>query len=466
MEDEKEYHNLLDLGLDAFYLNESVDVACAQFAANSLLGSIIVDKLIFKTPFGNRKITADGMFVIIGQSGTEKTTPIEEAERISKQLRFDIPAVFTVESLRDYFSKHQTQDGVNPQTGESTTIELPEYEFDNFGLIYWDEMSQQFSDAQKKTYMSGTIEAMASVYNHHLKSTYLKGEGVVKRSRPMYISMIGSMVPAFLKDVPNTFWSQGLAGRINWKYIDPMDYEINKGDWNDFSHETRARHYLARYQKALKIILDNMSNLNPEEINVQVDEEANTIIKQFKEKCESVWQSRAVGNDFGWEHAYLKRLPEMAAKSAFRRAIGRHFMLMYQWDASSQEWVKKEDGKTWADFKYITKDDMEYGKKHAMRSKKDIEDMFIKLKAHVAKDKSPQSRMMAALLEAPNRMLTSEQWRLNAAISPNVFTKYKKKLLVNKKVMRVNKAAITDLEEKIRLGVGTSSKVYTILLGK
>ena len=369
--------NLLDIGTNGFYLlDKTMSIETARHCAHALLGAIAADKILVKTHKGY--LSADGMFITMGASGITKSIPINEANRIARELKIVIPSVFTTESLREYFSKKENGAYVYP----------------NNGIIFWDEMSQQFSEAKNKKYMTGTIETMSSLYNHHLKSLFLKREDMVKEPQKPYVSMLGAMVTYYIKKIPEHVFVQGLAGRINWNYVRPEDSEYTDSDWNDSSGYDKAQEHLKKFKDGLELLMKNMPNSH---VIVTLDDDANLIIKKTDKKIHDRWRSDAINNPFGWDWTYLKRLPEMTVKSALRYAIGRVIM---------------ENGKNVSDLKQINMEDMNHGIAQINVNIHSLNGLFM-LRKNESVQISPLNKVGRTLMIAKPQLLTISHWRRN-----------------------------------------------------
>jgi len=418
--------NILTDAVNAFYLIKGQHIETANACAHSLIGAVTNNKIILATPLGD--LTADGMFVIVGKSGTIKSIPMKRVYNMARRLNFEIPSIMTVAALRDYFALKNKDH---------------KYVHSNNGLMYWDEMSARFTDAQKLDYMTGTIEAISCIYDHRLDTTYLKSEHRVARPRDPYVAMLGAMVPSALPNIPPFFWSQGIAGRINWTYVPEEKKEpVN---WKDFRNRKKADSELSIFEINLKTLKHLCEHLK-KPIITTVDADANDAIMEFQQQMDDEWLSRAKGNMFSWDEAYLSRLAEMAGKSALRHALGRYF----------------SENSNLKNFEFVNGEDMKYGINQTKKSRLDLEYMYINIKEEGVKQFDPKSRIIRAIVNAKNQMLHLSQWKLDSSTSdPGTFIKYVNELVRDGKVKRVDKSTITDENEKNRLRTNTVAKIYT-----
>lgn len=75
-------------------------------------------------------------------------------------------------------------------------------------------------------------------------------------------------------------------------------------------------------------------------------------------------------------------------------------------------------------------------------------------------------KMINALRRAPNQMYNSKSWWKNSGIGYiNKFTKLKKQLIKQGKVIEVDTSTITDADERTRLKIDASprTKVYALV---
>lgn len=329
--------NILNHGILGFSVVQDSDVILATHISHALLGGVINDKIFLKTPKGH--LSCDGMFITVGNSGTEKSIPLMKAIRIARDLGIEIPSKFTTEGLSDYFSIKK--DGV--------------YCYKPYGIIFWDEVSKYFSESITKQFLNGMIESMSCLYNHYIPKEYYKSYQPNNPQNP-YVSMIGNMVPQYIKEIPDYFWNQGLAGRILWRYITPS--QPKKDSWRDFTYSDKSQEELNRFKEDLIKIKNELEISNAHIIFV--DEESDGIIQDFKFKVETQWFENYFTNPFDINYAYKKRLTELLGKTALRIAVGRYYY----------------EHNEFKGFKEIVKSDVELGIKIINQNMSDLETIF------------------------------------------------------------------------------------------
>jgi hypothetical protein len=417
---------------------DAIDYHLAFTSAHALIGSITGDKIFVKTYKG--LLSADMMCLVISESGTDKTGTHGPIDEFLLKMGLSIPATFTTESLPFYFDKTVTTKHKNEDDEE---VEETKYMYKNYGLIFWDEASGVFSEAENKKNKSGTIELLSSVYNHTFKRTFIKdSEKCVRNPQKPYISLLGNMVPWYFPDIPDLFFAQGTAGRIHWCFPDtkkPKEIE-KQPDWNNYNNFDKYKSEFNEIENKIYDFNDELQAL-PEPLIVLIDDDANKLIKEFKHQTEVEWFSSLTENPYGWDWQYFKRLPEMACKAALRYAIGDNI-----------DDIKK--------LNCINKIQMQRGIDFASDSSDALQRLFTLRNSRKSKCK-PELRAMRALMDATNQMLNNQQWQKTTGITNNVsFQKIRDKLITDQKVVEINKDSITNDEEKIRLGTKNTVKIF------
>jgi len=416
----------------------NVDIDLSFTSAHSCVGAVTGDRIEVSTHLG--ELSPDIMCMVVGDSGCNKTLTHEVAENMIDEIGVLIPADFTTESLPFYFDKKKYKT-IKGKDGEKKKVE-DGYFYKNYGLITWDEASGQFAEAKNKQYKTGTIELLSSVYNHKLKRAFRKEEfrNIVNPQKP-YISLLGNMVPGYFPQIPNLFFSQGIAGRMHWcsHKIEKPDMD-NQADWNVTTNYEQYRENIKGITSKLKKLETTLHN-KTSPIVVNIDDDANKLIKKFDYETGTIWFTSIKENPFGWDFQYYKRLPEMACKSALRYAIG-----------DNVDDITK--------LTHINKNQMKRGIAFAKSSSKALNNLFV-LKIGFSSNRTPEQRAIKAITDAKNQTLNSGQWqRASGITSPNEFQTLKNKIINQGYIIEVDKKLISDPDERQRLGVNTSAKVF------
>jgi len=411
----------------AFYLlyttmNYNIAIACAS----SLL-SVGLPNVQIPTGRG-LPLFLDEMNIIVGLSGAVKTIPLKKADQIARLLGVKLPSFTTSEGIVSYFAETEKDE----ETGEQKYVHQPH------GIIINDEMSRKFSEGKHKGYATGCIETYSSFYDHNLEDTFLASRGYRNPQSP-HVVVIGATITNFLPQIPDHFFSQGLAGRFNWVYCDATNVEQITDDITDISTYKEAEKLFDKHIKKLsKLYAKNPST----PVDITLKSEVADIFTKFDRECTSEWKYEAVDNLWSCSYQYLKRLPEMAIKSAGRYAVGRpldHIL------------AKGFDGVT------ISKEDRERGIAHMKKSKRDFEEIFLLRRAgiewqHEAKNPRVERSLLgynAGIIYRELMMCggiaTTKKWFERTGISNyKTFEKYKSQLVENGDVVQIDKTSITD----------------------
>jgi hypothetical protein len=444
----KNKYNFIDGCADAIMsLSDDMDINMAYACAHALLGSVTWDKIFLRTHKGD--LSADIMVMVLATSGAGKTLAYKPVKEIVKNMGLLIPATFTTESLSDYFAQRNIEKDENgePMSDEDGKPVYGEHIHPNYGLIPWDEASKHFSESRAKKHMSGIIELLSAVYNHSFDSSYYKSYAEIEFPQDPYVSLLGNMVSEYFTNIPAYFFVQGIAGRIHWVYVEPRRPKTleEQADWNNTENYQKGQKELKEIEKQLNELNDGLRNLS-KPIILKLNDEANTLIREFKVETELESFSNYKNNESGVDYQYLNRLPEMAAKAALRYAI-----------ADNIDDVEK--------LKEINKEQMKRGIDFARKSNEALQVLFTL--NNRGSGISKKLKAYTALFKAENGMLTNSQWRKASGISsPNTFQKITEQLIEDGSVKTVDKSTITDEDEKDRLKVGTPSKVYKAIMGK
>jgi len=426
---------------DAFHLlhkamNYDIAIACASSLLSAGLYNIRIP-----TSRGLPS-SLDEMNIIVGLSGVVKTIPLKKADQIAKHLGIKLPSFTTTEGIVSYFAETEK----NKETGKENYIHKP------YGIIINDEMSRKFSEAKRKEYATGCIEAYSSFYDHNLEDTYLASKGHRDPQSP-YVTVIGATITNFLPLIPDHFFSQGLAGRFNWIFCDSTNAEYVTDDITNLSDYKEAEELFDKHIK----ILSKLYAKNPQTpVNITLKSEVTDIFMEFDKECNLEWEYEASTNLWNCNYQYLKRLPEMAIKSAARYSVGRQ---------ASYIIAEGFDGIT------ISEEDMQIGISHMKNSKKNFEEIFLlrqagiewlhELKKPILERERPFYNahiVYNAGLMACGGIATTKQWFEKTGISDyKTFEKYKNELVKNGNVVQVDKTTITDKAERYKLRADLSA---------
>ena len=426
-----EKNNFIDKISRALKLKvDKVNTDLTYTSAHTLIGSVTGDKIYVSTHLG--PLSPDILCMVVAESGTNKTLIHTPVYKSIKEMKLIIPAVFTTQSLPHYFAKRRVVDGeefgyINP----------------NYGLVFWNEASGQFAEAQTKEWRRGVIEMLSDIYDHTLKETYVKDEErcVINPQNP-YISLLGNMVPKYFLNIPETFFAQGIAGRMHWCYISaehPGKLE-DEPDWNKLSNYNEYIDEFDTVNKRLVKLHSQLRDLKNSH-RVLIDDNANKLIKEFSYKCKMEWYLGSQHNPFGWNWQYFKRLPEMGCKAALRYAIADN--------------IDDING-----LKNITGETMKRGIQFAKASSEALEKLFA-IRIGMASKISPFERACNALREANNGMLTNKQWQNNSGVTNNNdWQRLREDVISKGYAVEIDKSIIENEDEMSRLQVRTAAKIY------
>jgi hypothetical protein len=419
----------------AFYLlniemNYDIAIACSSSLISSCLPHIRIP-----TSKG-LPLSLDEMDLIIGLSGTVKSIPLRKTQEIARLIGLQLPSFTTTEGAEKYFSEKN---------------EGNKYENRSYGLIINDEISKKFIENKRKDYAVGTIELYSNFYDHNIEDTYLAGDGYRDPQQP-YVSVIAATITNFLPQIPDRFFTQGLAGRFNWIYCDDLCKDYNYDfDITDISTYTSTEKQFQQHVEKLK----ELHKKNPrKQTFIKMESDTNEIYKQFDKETTQQWQQAALHNLWANDYQYLKRLPEMAIKHAGRHAVGRCI-----------------DDILETGFENITinKEDMEYGVQRSKVSRKYIDQILMKRREGIRQKlrkpliRTYSSERITAVLRGLGRANT-KQWQQETGITDTAtFNKYKLEALKKNMVRVVDKNKITEKRERLRLGADSpATKIWEV----
>lgn len=443
--------NYIDTLAASYYLLDtsmSYDVATA--CGSSTL-SMCVPNVIVRSHKGD--LSLEEMNIIIGLSGITKTLPLKKVRKLAKELGLKMPSFTTTEGARNYFAEMEL-DEKHEETGE--------YKHEQYGIIVEDELGAKFTESKTKVHMAGSIELYSKFWDHYLDSNYLAGQKEISPRAP-YVNVIGATITNALSKIPDEFFTQGLAGRFNWTYIDVANYKWKKVDITDTTNIDKAEKNLSRCADKLSSLLDRCNDMS-KPIYVYMDKSVLNSFWTFDKETTVDWKQKALSNPFHYNYQYKKRLSEMAIKQAGHYCIGRNIdhIINHGFDDSI----------------VITGEDMERGIARMKVSDKHLNDIFAQRMLATKIEKLGPNAMnnrqytpeyvLKCLVAAPNKMATSGQWyALTNMSNRNQFTEYKDLLLKKGLVRLVDKKSIKDKYEITRLETCKSAvKIYEVTRNK
>jgi len=307
------------IALGIFQAKKIVDydvcMACGSTLVSSVLPYVRLDSSLGPLPLNE-------MNLVIGASGTGKTLPFRIVKGMLRKFNLLFPGRYTVEGVEGWFAR-KVQEEVRDNNGRLVEMrDTDEYVNDPYCTIVTDEISQSFKEA-KKEYMAGSIELLSQLYDGELKGTALSRGARVPQS-PIYVSFLGATVPEFVPSIPDYFFEQGLAGRINWLFIEPKD-ELPKFDLKDTKTYYDAVNILTSYKKQLKYLLDLNIKYNPKKksIMVKFDTDASVLYKKYHDEKYDSWKTNYDNENRGFDWQYKRRLHELVLKKAGLIAVAR-----------------------------------------------------------------------------------------------------------------------------------------------
>ncbi|UCD13395.1 MAG: hypothetical protein JSW60_07515 [Thermoplasmatales archaeon] len=423
---------------DSFYLlnkemNYDIAIACSSSLISACLPNIRIP-----TSKG-LPLSLDEMDAIIGISGVVKSIPLQKIIEIAKKLGLKLPTFTTTEGPTKYFSEKDSNGN---------------YKNRPHGLIINDEMSRKFKESKHKDYAAGTIEQYASFYDRNLEETYLVKDGLRDPQQPS-VSVIAATITNFLPEIPDHFFSQGLAGRFNWIYCDDI---IGK-DYNDDFDITKTKNYEVaeeQFDQHIEKLKKLYEQNPPKPVYMIMEPDTNTIFKKFDKEVHQQWQQSALHNLWACDYQFLKRLPEMAIKQAGRYAVGRCIDDII------------EDG---FDGLTIIKEDMEYGIHRMNVSKGYLEKIFNIRREGVQRMRAQKKGLplkrtyskehVTGVLARLGRANT-KQWQKESGISDTAtFNKYRDEAIKHGMVREVDKSKITKKVDRMRFGADSpATKIW------
>ena len=449
--EKKPVENYIDsLANDYYLLDTSMSYDVATACGSTTL-SMCIPNVRIKTSKG--LLSLDELNIIFGISGITKTIPLKQVQRLTEKLGLRLPAFPTTEGARNYFAEMEL-DEKHKETGE--------YEHEQYGIIVEDELGGKFGEAKAKVHMAGSIELFSKFYDHNLPYDYLAGKKEI-RPRDPYVNVIGATITNALSSIPTEFFTQGLAGRFNWVYIDIADYKWQQVDITDTKNIDTVESHLRDHIDKLHRLLNRCNDVSCPTY-IKMDKSVLKSFWTFDKETTTDWQQKGLSNPFHYNYQYLKRLPEMAIKQAGRYCIGRNI-----------DYIIKNG---FDDSIVITEEDMKRGIAKMKISDKHLNDIFAqrmlatkigKLGSNAMNNRQYTPQYVLRCLEAaPNKMANSGQWyALTDMSNRNQFTDYKDVLMEKGLVHLVDKKSIKDKYEITRLETYKSAvKIYEVTRNK
>jgi len=295
-----------------------VSLSCASTLLNSVLPYVRI-----KTRLGYLPLAE--MNLVIGASGTSKTMPFKIVKDVLTELGLKLPEKYTTEGIEAYFARRRMRDVLDRDGRVVRQEETDEYENPPYGTMVIDEISQMFKESKSKEYLSGSIEQMAQFYDMDLKSTALSAR--TRRPQSPYICLIAGTVPEAIIDLPKFIFSQGLAGRFHWIFIEPQKTapEIEIMDYGRYK-QARTGIMDVYYDTLKKLFELNVHpDFNPDlkPLEIRIDSKASKRWHLFHMEKYAEWYQQSINNPYGYDWQYLRRLPELVLRQAGTFAVGR-----------------------------------------------------------------------------------------------------------------------------------------------
>jgi len=446
---EKPVENYIDTLANDYYLLDTTMSYDVAVSCGSTTLSMCVPNVVVRSHKGD--LSLDEMNIIIGISGITKTIPLKQVQKLADKLELRLPTFPTTEGARNYFAEMELDEN-HEETGE--------YEHEQYGIIVEDELGGKFTESKAKAHMAGSIELYSKFYDHNLPYNYLASQKEIYPRDP-YVNVLGATITNALSGFPVEFFTQGLAGRFNWTYIDIANYKWQQIDITDTKNIDTAEKNLAHHRNKLSLLLDRCNDMS-KPIYIYMDKSVLNSFWIFDEETTTDWQQKALANPAHYNYQYKKRLSEMAIKQAGRYCIGRNIdhIINHGFDNS----VK------------VNGEDMERGIARMKESDMQLNDIFAQrimmvrnqhVKTSIPKMDTPET-VLAKLAVMPNGRATSGQWyELTGMGDRNRFTEYKNFLLNKGLVRQVDKKSIQNKYEFNRLEAYKSAvKIFEVVRNK
>jgi len=455
--------NYIDkLASEIYAAKRIIDLDVAYICASNMLSSVLSSVRI-KTAIGD--LPLNEMSIIIGASGTGKTLPFRIVKKFLRDTDLLFPGRFTVEGFEHRYSEREE---IRDNRGE--VIGHGDYLHPPYGAIVTDELSQAFKES-KKEHMAGSIELLSQIYDCELKGTALTS-GFRQPQSPIYVTFLGATVPEFVPRLPDWVFQQGLAGRINWRLIEPS---IKHFDIRDYVRRDKADEKLSIYDATLKFLLDlnTTMNTNKQDLIIKIEEDASKEWNKYRLKKEHEWlyNMENYPHDYTWQ--YKKRLHELVLKKAGIIAVARCVDIILH---MRKEVSKKEANysvQDYFDIVTVEKEDMIKAIEFVSKSESSLKKiMFMKRtgKVYLMGPRQALSEVYSAanpvdkLLKVPKMMLNAGQLYNACGISDmTTFQKYLNMAMKNGYIREVHKNEITSEKEKKRLKLdATRTRILTL----
>jgi len=419
-------------------IQKDVAYACASASFSSCLPNLRIG-----TSFG--ALPMNELSIIIGLSGTSKTVPIKQARRIGTNLGLILPEKFTVEGIEEYFSE---------RVGKTNRA----YRNEPYGFMVIDELGQLFGEVKKKDYMAGVVEELSQFHDGHLKATRLVRGGRIPQD-PIYVCVVGGTIPNTLSSLGKDFFTQGLAGRFNWCYIEPQkDIEIGRfRDYKRFGKiESAIFEKMRTLQKLLHFSLYGKDgNKRKDEVVIPISIKADEMCQKHFKECNNSWYDGYSNYPHGYNWQYLIRIPEMTLRQAGRNCIARNVDKIIEYEGVEFIEVSDTDFEKALERTKATHKTIQYLINYREQS------LIHERKSYNPRDIYNFMNPYYQLMQAPKQMLNTQQlWKVTGIKDYNSFKKYLGQAVAVGKIEMVDKATITDLAERIRLKVDTKATIW------
>lgn len=402
--------------------------------------------------------------IIIGTSGSHKTLPFKEGKYIIlkvnekfQNINLQLPQSWTVESINEYFSR--TNDDGN-------------YVHNPYGLMVIDEISQLMAEEKSKKHKSGIIEQIAIFSDGSLRTGYLISRDYGTPQDPVYVNVLGGMVPDCLDEIDDKFFKQGSAGRINWTFVEPKPPKSPKKEryaFEDYNSYLKSKKNLDDFVEVLAGVLQyNIDMLNAkQDIPINITREASNLLNEFKYEVTLEHFELYKNYPYKSNYQFLMRLTEMVLRQAGRYAVGRE-LYKYLKNKELPKDIIPISGL------FITADDVKKGIHRMNISYKHL-NAIIKWRTGLIYEKKSsnyikkgkrtnQNDVIKVLMEAKNNMLNTNQICEALTIAPKTAKKRLLECLNHNPpiIKKVDTSTITTEEEKLRLRVDKNAKVWQL----